>query len=250
MLRLALLLAFFAAAPAFADDSAVVGRASVRADFAYGGGGIKVLVLDADQTLRISSSKWRAPRHPSEVILLPGVKDKIAEYERNGYFVAIISNQHNAVNDTGLGEIDSTMRETIRQLQAGGAKIDYYDFSLEPQEAKPATAMFDRLAAALKTRFGADIDRAHSLFVGDAAYLASEKRPDGRMGFDTANFDRLFAENNHVPYQEPQDFFGWKKNGVDRIQSVAELQAYREKAAGPRGPGSCEELFKALPLAP
>jgi DNA 3'-phosphatase len=246
MLRFAIILAFAVLVPSLARADDVV-RAQIGAGFRYTGGPVKVLVLDADQTVRISSTQFRAPRDPSQVIILPGVRAKIAEYQRQGYFVAIMSNQVNAVKDSGLGKIDSTMQETVRQIAGSGTPIPYYDFSEREADSKPATAMFDKMQAALKAKFGpgATIDRAHSLYVGDAAYLTTETRPNGLPGIDSANFDRKFAENNHVPYQEPQDFFGWKQRGFNRIENTKDLARY--EAAGRAKPWGCDTLFGTLP---
>jgi histidinol phosphatase-like enzyme len=237
MLRFFLLLHFACPVLARAD---VVARAVVGDSFSYSGGPVKVLLLDADQTVRISTSQHRAPRSPAEVVLLPGVKEKIAEYESRGFFVAILSNQVNAVGDTGLEQIDQTMQETVRQIQRDGPSVHYYDFSRVAEESKPAPLMIDRLEENLRARFGpgASIDRAHSLMVGDAAYLETEIRPDGRMGFDTANFDRKFAENGRIPFEEPQNFFGWKKFGVERIENLSALESYRKRVRG-----DCAALF-------
>jgi histidinol phosphatase-like enzyme len=219
-------LLFALAAIAASPADGIPARGAIGAGFAYTGAPVKLLLLDADQTVRISNTKWRAPRAPSKVVMLPGVSEKIAEYERKGYFVAIMSNQMNAVKDTGLAKIDETMRETVRRIRAGGAQVPYYDFAIQEADAKPGTALVTRLEAALRKRFGpgVKIDRASSLMVGDAAYLENELRPDGRFGFDTANFDRRFAENNGLQFREPQDFFGWKR---DRIRNVKELEEYR-----------------------
>jgi histidinol phosphatase-like enzyme len=234
-----------------ADDILPIPRATVSSSYNYRGGKIKVLVLDADQTLRISTSRWRAPRAPSEVVILPGVRETITNYVNQGYLVAILSNQMNAVNDSGLGQVDRTMQETVRQIQSeSSARIDYYDFSEIEADARPNTPMFDRLARVLKEKFGsgAEIDREHSLFSGDAAYLPSDIRPDGRHGFDTANFDRIFAENNHLPFEEPQNLFGWRDRGMDRIENVAALEEFNRRKSST--PLPCLEFFRRFELLP
>lgn len=200
-------------------------------------GKIKVAFLDADSTIRVSGGQWFAPANVSEICILPGVAKKIRKLNEDGYFVAVISNQQTMVNRIGEAKIEEIMQATIRGAEAAGGRVNYFDYSLNDAEKKPSRAMGDRLETKLKEAFGSatTIDREKSFMVGDAAYLmpldgkAAESRPDGRPGFDFGNYDRVFAENNGIQFEEPQGFFGWDKDGVDRFHRPKDVAEYWKK---------------------
>lgn len=53
----------------------------------------KALFVDYDQTLRDSTGDYPYPIHPREVKVLPGRKEKLREYEQEGYYIFGVSNQ-------------------------------------------------------------------------------------------------------------------------------------------------------------
>ncbi|MGZ3694557.1 MAG: hypothetical protein ACXWQO_10280 [Bdellovibrionota bacterium] len=237
----------WAAEPAFA-------RQTFRGAFTPSEKKVRVAIFDADQTLRLSTTQYRAPRHPSEVLILPGVKERILQLNREGFFVAIMSNQQNPVKDTGIEAINLTMNESLRLIETSGAQINYVDFSVTEDDAKPSPLMFERLEKNIREKFGADysIDRDSSFMVGDAAYIRptpgvspGELKPDGTHGVDTSNFDRKFAENSGIRFYEPQEFFSWEKNGITRFNNLSDLRKYTENEAQ-KNLASCPEGYRLL----
>lgn len=54
---------------------------------------MKLLILDRDGTLTTPASGGEFSRHPKDLILLPGVKEKIQEAVDDGWTIAIVHNQ-------------------------------------------------------------------------------------------------------------------------------------------------------------
>ena len=221
-------------------------------NFAYQGGAVPVAFFDADSTLRVSKGAHYAPANASEVMMLPGVAEKIAELTQQGYFVAIVSNQVGSAHRTSLAAINEAMQATIQGAESKGGVIQYFDYSVSEDHSKPHTAMADILEKKLQEKFGgaAKIDRTKSFMVGDAAYrkpdvnYPGDIRPDGQMGFDFENFDRKFAENNGIAFHEPQEFFGWSRYGITRFLIPSDVDEYWEKRKERWSEMSCELLFR------
>jgi HAD superfamily hydrolase (TIGR01662 family) len=53
----------------------------------------RVLVLDLDNTVRISKSGATFPKNPADIVLIPGIKERVQLYKELGYFVAAATNQ-------------------------------------------------------------------------------------------------------------------------------------------------------------
>jgi DNA 3'-phosphatase len=195
-------------------------------------GSVKVAFFDADSTLRVSKSGTLWASNDHDYLVLPGVVEKIHDLNRQGYFVAIVSNQGRISSglsspNLAIGEADGALFNMIRDLAASGAVVNYFDYAeFDDADRKPAIGMFVRLQNFLFARYGskAVIDKAHSLMVGDAGYLPSEMQPDGSHGNDFSNSDRLFAENIGVHYEYSAQFFGWDKLGIRKIENRFRLQ--------------------------
>jgi DNA 3'-phosphatase len=246
------LLFLFCVAPASAAELA---RRALSSAYTFQGVPVRVAFFDADSTLRISTGKHFAPATPAEVRILPNVPETIRELGRQGYLIAVVSNQENMIGRYTDVPILAAMHETIRQAEAAGGKVHYFDYSFTKEEAKPNPLMGERLEAQLKESFGAgaSIDRKKSFMVGDAAYLAAENgapadlRPDNIPAFDHGNFDRLFAKNLNVKFYEPDEFFGWREDGVRRFHRLPELEAYRAKHPSPvRKTHGCSASFDTI----
>jgi HAD superfamily hydrolase (TIGR01662 family) len=84
----------------------------------------KALILDYDDTLRRSKGALQFPTKPEEVEILPGRKEKLAEYVKKGYILLGVSNQSGVAKKT-LTSQDAVdcFEETNRQL---GHDIEYH----------------------------------------------------------------------------------------------------------------------------
>jgi DNA 3'-phosphatase len=193
---------------------------------------IPVAFFDADSTLRVTQSGTPTPNSPDDFAVLPNVEEKIAELNRRGYFVAIVSNQGGVPEITSLEAADSALFNLQKKVKQGDAEIHYFDFAEhEDKNRKPGIEMAKRLETKLIDRFNDDgpvrIDWKNSIMVGDAAYKKGETRPDGRPGKDFNNSDRLFAEALGIKFIEPADFFGWREAGIDRMDKRSDIDRYR-----------------------
>jgi DNA 3'-phosphatase len=204
-------------------------RKFLAENFAVHGGKVKVAFFDADNTLRVSLSGGITANSPNDVLILPFVAPKIAELNREGYLVTVVSNQAGVANGrTSLETADGALKYMTDLIREDNSKaaIHFFDFAEAKDEYhKPKTGMARRLEAALAER-DLKIDWRHSFMVGDAAYVKSDRRPDGSPGTHFANSDRLFAENLGIEFFEPTDFFGWRCHGIDVFHKAAEVRAY------------------------
>lgn len=197
-------------------------------------GRVKVAFFDADSTLRISRSGLPWASYDTDFIVLPGVAEKIRELNRQGYVVAIVSNQGRIPVSLTFKEADEAFFNLAVRLKTMGAIVHYFDFAEKVDEyRKPNPGMFSRLEANLRTRFGSttSIDKANSFMVGDAAYKKSELRPDGRQGADFSNADRGFAERSGIGFVEASTFFGWTRFGYQRIDTRYQAALLERKCA-------------------
>lgn len=200
---------------------------------------IKVAFFDADSTLRISKSGSVSANSQDDVLILPNVPEKLEELARDGYFIAIVSNQGGIEEGHITHAIaDGALFYTVRLIELDGGKVHYFDYAESKDKyRKPEVGMFERLEVFLKERLdpSISIDIKKSFMVGDSAYkkpsnnYAGDKRPDGTMGTHFSNSDRLFAKNLKIKFYEPTDFFGWRKYGVDVIENATQLYSLRKK---------------------
>jgi histidinol phosphatase-like enzyme len=204
---------------------------------------IPVAFLDADSTLRLSASGAQTPTSAQDVYILPCVAQRLAQLARDGYFIAIVSNQPEIGRKQLTREaVDAALMATVQGIVKQGGVVDYFDYAEnEGDFMKPRTHMADRLEAFLADTFNTNyrIDRWRSFVVGDQAYQRSGTRPadqgpEGRSGTHANNSDRLFAEalfGPSMPWQphffESAVFFGWRRrSGVDAFTSMAEVKKF------------------------
>jgi HAD superfamily hydrolase (TIGR01662 family) len=145
----------------------------------------KALILDYDDTLRVTDNKHGYPTKPSEVKILPGRKEKISEYVKKGYKLLGASNQSGIAKGvlTAQDAVDC-FEETNRQL---GHEIDYFfcRHSIPPVVCycrKPHTGIGVHFIEKYK------LDASQCWMIGDAT---SDKTFAARCGFkyiDQAEF--------------------------------------------------------------
>lgn len=169
---------------------------------------VKVAFFDADDTLRTAKSGGPSASGPDDVLILPNRAAKLRELNRQGYFVAIVSNQGGIPKRVSLENADLALLRTVALLGEQGATVDYLDFADKwDEDRKPEVGMATRLNEFLKKKFGAGIDWENSFMVGDAAYKKGEVQPDGEPGDDFTNSDRLFAENLKIEFFDAEEYF-------------------------------------------
>ncbi|HUP57935.1 MAG TPA: hypothetical protein VM598_10815 [Bdellovibrionota bacterium] len=200
---------------------------------------VPVAIFDADGTLRVSPSGKAVPATPTDIQLLPCVAQRLAEVARDGYFIAVVSNQVGVPRATAEGALGQMVWQIIKQ----GGVVDYYDYAETAENSKPNEGMIDRLEEFLQNAYGQPrirIDRKRSFLVGDSAYQRptgkkpADLAPSGRPGTHWSNVDRIFAERlfGHTrPWRpnffEPAEFFGWRRRaGVDVFASAEEARKF------------------------
>ena len=238
----------FALFPVIAAASDLSRREFLTAEIPAKDGKVTVAFFDADSTLRVSKSGAPSANSPSDYIILPGVTEKIAELNRTGILVAIVSNQAGIPKSISFADANAALSNMIKDMAKAGARVDYYDFAENYDgDRKPEKGMGTRLERLLSER-GWELSKTDSYMVGDSAYKKADPkkatpadvRPDGRDGFNFSNSDRLFAENYGIRFVEPQYFFGWIENGVELIERAEDLQKFPKKA---RGIVTCRQLM-------
>lgn len=158
---------------------------------------LPVAFFDADNTLRFTRSGKPSPHGRHDVELFRQCRNKLLELGRQGFLLAIVSNQAGITNGyISFNEVEEAFQETLRRFFDQGIVFHYYDFADKKDEnRKPDTGMAWRLERKLNYA-GRKIDWQKSFMVGDAGWKkGKDLRPDGRMGTDHSSSDRLFAEN-------------------------------------------------------
>lgn len=202
-------------------------------------GPVKIAFFDADSTLRVAPSGAPAANSATDVALLPMLEQPMQRAERDGYLIAIVSNQGGVPKYLTLEEAEAAMQMTVCGLASRGIAIHYYDYAETYDEnRKPEIGMAKRLEETVQKKYGRDIDWTNTIMVGDSAWKKGvDSEPDGRPGDDPSNSDRLFAENLHktyggVTFHHARDYFGWKNAGVNNFHDYTFLQSWLAKNAG------------------
>jgi DNA 3'-phosphatase len=204
-------------------------RLSSKVKCPEGDAKLKVAFFDADSTIRVSKSGAVTADSATDVNVLPFAARELARLSREGYVIAVVSNQ----GGVGSGHqtfatAEQALALAISKLAVLGGPVHYFDFAEKYDHyRKPEIGMAELLDTKLETKCGAGFDRATSFMVGDSGYKKNVDgpHPDGRPADDFSNSDRLFAENLGVPFHEPTDYFGWRAFDVFNIALQAELTA-------------------------
>lgn len=207
-------------------------RILLSENFLKENGLVKVAFFDADSTLRVSLSGSVSANSEKDVMILPFVSQRIAELNRQGYLLMIVSNQGGVASGIlPIETADAALKYTTDLIKAENqdANFHFIDFAeADDQFRKPMTGMAQNLEKVLEAK-GLKIDWSQSFMVGDSAYKkGKDTHPDGRPGTHFSNADRLFAENLKIRFVEPNDFFGWRCHGVDVFEKASQVVSYSE----------------------
>lgn len=145
----------------------------------------KALILDYDGTLR-GYTVGKYPRSIDQIKILPGRKEKLAEYKANGYLLLGISNQ----SGIAKGEVtEAEARECFEYTNAQlGAEIKY---EYCPHRIPPLTCFCRKPGIAIGVYFLTkyNLDPSACLMVGDM------------------KSDRTFAERLGIKFVDTKEFF-------------------------------------------
>ncbi len=199
------------------------------------------LFLDFDDTLRIAPSKGVSATTPTDVALLPGVADKIAEYIHLGYLPVGVSNQGGiAAGKISFEAADSALNYTMNLIKAENPKARFFYYDLAERGSidhysKPNIGMAKHFEMLMQHQ-GFTIDWAKAIMVGDAQFSKDQVDSHGVVGADFSDSDRKFAENLRIRTIHPRDFFAW---------TPAEVIAIRERNVPgfQRVKNSCASIF-------
>ena len=146
----------------------------------------RALFLDLDGTVRHTRSGAPFPRHPDDVVLLPGRKELLARYHREGWLLLGVSNQSGiARGEVSPAEVAACVARTV----------DLLDLPLEvrwcPHPAGEIRCWCRKPMPGLGVAWieARDVDREQSRMVGDL------------------DSDRVFAENLGVAFTSADTFF-------------------------------------------
>lgn len=192
-------------------------------------GPIRVAFFDADSTLRVSKMGAVTANTVDDVDILPFAAGAIRARTKEGFLVAIVSNQGGvAAGKTTLEVAEGALLTTVRKLGELGAQVNYFDFAEgDNEDRKPGTGMATRLEETLQTKCGRGIDKKLSTMTGDSGFKKDVDKDNakGEPDDDFSNSDRLFAENFGIAFAEPKDAFGWKDRfGVFNVLGESELK--------------------------
>jgi len=124
----------------------------------------KALILDYDDTLRQTDNELGYPTRPNEVKILPGRKEKIAEYKKQGYILLGASNQSGiAKKKLTTQDAVNCFEETNRQL---GHDIEYF---FCPHSIPPVVCYCRKPHCGMGVHFieKHKLDASQCIFVGD-----------------------------------------------------------------------------------
>lgn len=176
---------------------------------------VKVAFFDSDATLRVAPSGEVSAQSENDVFILPNVAEKIADLNRQGYLIAIVSNQGGVSRGKiSIEQAEKALLKTISLIreQNPQAKIHYLDYAEQNDDdfnRKPNIGMGKNLERVL-ARQGYRLDWANSFMIGDAQYKKTDIDPRTKEpGLDFTNTDRLFAENLGIKTAHASEFFGW-----------------------------------------
>ena len=137
----------------------------------------KALLVDYDNTLRISGGDKKYPTHPDDVILMAGRTEVLKEYQEEGYKILGVSNQ------SGVGKETFTYKEAEacfdRTNELLGVDIEYL---FCPHRAGPIQCWCRKPMPGMGIMFieKYKLDRSQTIMVGD---MKTDETFAGRCGF-------------------------------------------------------------------
>eukprot|EP01067_Filipodium_phascolosomae_P000742 Filipodium_phascolosomae@DN1542_c0_g1_i1.p1 len=181
-------------------------------------GSMKIAAFDMDGTLiKVASNKPFPLDRKDWVFWCPDVPEKLKELHKEGFKLAIFTNQKGIstgkckLNDI-LGKIDDIQQKLKIPLQA-------FVLTADNHFRKPCTAAWKLMEKDWNNKV--EIDIAQSFFVGDAAGRPVNKN---RKKKDHSAADLKFALNLHVDFKTPEMLFLSKDKSDEKdIQTEFEL---------------------------
>jgi DNA 3'-phosphatase len=210
----------------------------------------KIAAFDLDGTLvsthaALTGGSSVPFTHEDWVLFNPRVPEVVQKYYKQGYEIAIVSNQGGVVSKL-VGKMAQKVKARAHAVAlALGVPCSILMCPARSGDCpfrKPGTGMWTFLEGGDMRGPGAPpVDRAASVYVGDAAGR------DGDHGDKNANSDRRFAEALGVPFLTPEECFGALAGpGKGKVAlgeedfkagaaAVKAAGAGDEEAAGPNG---------------
>lgn len=177
-----------------------------------------IAFFDADSTLRVAAIGKPSPASsPEDVLILPNIIPKLQKLAEANYILAIVSNQGGISHGYSTVEkTDKTMAATVEMISRLGVNFNFFDYADAYNEYRKPNIGMALLIEKELNKQDIKIDWENSFMVGDAAWKRNvDKEPNGKLGSDHSNSDRLFAENIakiHPGFKffHPRDFFDWQ----------------------------------------
>jgi D-glycero-D-manno-heptose 1,7-bisphosphate phosphatase len=175
--------------------------------------GVRFVFLDRDGVVNRKLPEGRYVTRREEFELLPGAAEAIAELNRSGKTVILITNQRGialgVMTEADLGDIHRGMRE---ELASSGAAIDAIYYCPHGRDAcdcrKPATGMVE---AAFRDFPEATAES--SMLIGDSL---SDIECGHRAGIGT-----IFIQNDHALLTQEAGDTGHREAGAARAREIA-----------------------------
>jgi len=151
-------------------------------------GNLRTIFLDRDGVINEKMPEGSYVRSWQEFHLLPGVADALAELNRAGLRVIVVSNQRGiSLGKYTAGDVDAIHAELQKVLQASGAHVDAFYFCPHDKKEcncrKPLPGMFEQARRAFP-----EIRAEESAMIGDSL---SDIEFGQRLGMST-----IFIEGN------------------------------------------------------
>lgn len=165
--------------------------------------GLRTVFLDRDGVVNKKMPEGQFVRSWDEFELLPGVPEAIAELNRRGLRVVVVSNQRGiALNLYTVGDVQAIHSQLQDLLAKHGAHIDAFYICPHLKEEcncrKPLPGMFEQAA-----REFSDISVAASVMIGDSR---SDMEFGARLGMKTILIERESE---------------FKKSGIEEARALA-----------------------------
>ncbi|XP_011635937.1 uncharacterized protein F21D5.5 isoform X1 [Pogonomyrmex barbatus] len=162
----------------------------------------KIAAYDMDGTLIKTKSGLVFPKDCNDwQLLYPDIPNKLKQFYTNGYKIVIFTNQ--AGLSSGKIKINDFKRKIERIVQKIGIPIQVFIAVGMNIYRKPTIGMWEFLEK--EKNGGIAIDKAISLYVGDAAGRPKNWAPAKKK--DHSSVDRLMALNLGIKFETPEEHF-------------------------------------------